>query len=188
MDCNIRQIEGEGNERKFELSFSSEKPYMRYFGNEILSHADGAVDLTRLNSIGVVLFNHNRDVIVGKVLKAWVEDNRGHAQIEFDTDDEAEKIYQKVLNKTLRGVSVGYNISVIENVQDGAVSSDGRFKGPCKIAKKWTPFEISIVSIPADETVGVGRAYETEGVSSFYYNERQLQINENLILTGGKGL
>ena len=157
-DCNIRQIEGEGNERKFELSFSSEKPYMRYFGNEILSHADGAVDLTRLNSIGVVLFNHNRDVIVGKVLKAWVEDNRGHAQIEFDTDDEAEKIYQKVLNKTLRGVSVGYNISVIENVQDGAVSS------------------------------GVGRAYETEGVSSFYYNERQLQINENLILTGGKGL
>ena len=185
-DCNIRQMEGEGNERKFELTFSSEKPYPRYFGDEILSHTDGAVDLTRLNSIGVVLFNHNRDAILGKIIKAWIEDNKGHAQIEFDKDEQSEVIYQKVLNQTLKGVSVGYNISVWESVEDKAVSLDGRFKGPCRIAKKWTPFEISIVSIPADETVGVGRSYEEEGVSSFYLNERQLQINKNLILTGGK--
>ena len=38
----------------------------------------------------------------------------------------------------------------------GKQSSDGRFTGPCSIAKRWTPYEISIVSVPADPTVGVG--------------------------------
>ena len=48
----IQRMEGEGNERKFTLSFSSEAPYARYWGVEILDHAPGAVDLNRLNDIG----------------------------------------------------------------------------------------------------------------------------------------
>lgn len=75
-DCSIRAMEGEGNERKFILSFSSEEPYDRWFGTEILSHSEGAVDLERLNSIGCVLYNHNRDKVIGKIVRAWVEDNR----------------------------------------------------------------------------------------------------------------
>lgn len=189
-DCSIRAMEGEGNERKFILSFSSEEPYERYWGVEILSHAEGAIDLTRLNTIGCVLFNHDRDKVLGKVLRAWVEDDRGNAEIEFDDDADAEVIYQKVKNKTLKGVSVGYRIHTWEEVAQGKKSSDGRFDGPCDIATYWEPFEISIVSVPADPTVGVGRSHEEEpkatepeaeekGVSSFYYNEKQLQINKN---------
>lgn len=186
-NCNITRMDGEGNERKFELSFSSEEPYERWFGMEILSHAEGALDLTRLNSIGVVLFNHDRDKVVGRINRAWVEGNRGKAEIEFDSDDAAEVIYQKVLSGTLKGVSVGYKVDVWEEVSANKQSADGRFTGPCDIATRWTPYEISIVSVPADPTVGVGRSQqdETKGVSSFYYNEKQLQINENL-LTGGK--
>lgn len=182
-DCSITRMEGEGNERKFTLSFSSEEPYSRWFGLEILSHSDGAMDLTRLNSIGVVLFNHDRDKVIGKINRAWVENNRGKAEIEFDTDDAADVIYQKVLSGTLKGVSVGYRVDIWEEVAANKLSSDGRFTGPCEIATKWTPFEISIVSVPADPTVGVGRSQEEpdEGVSSFYYNEKQLQINKNLL-------
>lgn len=62
----VRAEEGEEKARKVELSFSSEVPYSRYWGVEILDHADGAVDLTRLNEIGCVLFNHKRDVVIGK--------------------------------------------------------------------------------------------------------------------------
>lgn len=186
-NCSIRAVEGEGNERKFTLSFSSEEPYDRFWGTEILSHQEGAVNLSRLNSIGVVLFNHNRDKIIGKILSASIEDGRGKAEIEFDTDAEAEVIYQKVKSGTLKGVSVGYVVDVWEDVAANKQSSDGRFSGPCSIATKWTPYEISIVSIPADPTVGVGRSQEpeapavTEGVSGFYYDERQLQINNNLL-------
>lgn len=183
-------MEGEGNERKFILSFSSEEPYERYWGVEILSHASGAMDLTRLNSIGVVLFNHDRDEVLGKVLRAWVENNRGYAEIEFDDDPDADVIYQKVKSGTLKGVSVGYRVYNWEEVAANKMSSDGRFAGPCDIAILWEPFEISIVSVPADPTVGVGRSQEEpevvpseneKGVSSFYYDEKQLQINQNLL-------
>lgn len=185
-DCSIRAMEGEGNERKFILSFSSEEPYTRWWGVEILSHAEGALDLTRLNSIGCVLFNHDRDKVLGKVIRAWVEDNRGYAEIEFDEDAESEVIYQKVRSGTLKGVSVGYRVTNWEEVAANAVSTDGRFTGPCDIATRWEAFEVSIVSVPADPTVGVGRSHEEQvaepkGVSSFYYDEKQLQINKNLL-------
>ena len=190
-ECCLTRMEGEGNERKFTLSFSSEEPYNRWWGTEILSHTDNAVNLDRLNSIGVVLYNHNRDKVIGKILRAWVDDNRGYAEIEFDTDTEAEVIYQKVSGGTLKGVSVGYVVDVWEEVSANKQSSDGRFTGPCDIATRWTPYEISIVSVPADPTVGVGRSQEPDegkkGVSSFYYYEKQLQINKNH-LTGGKDL
>ncbi len=194
-DCSIRAMEGEGNERKFVLSFSSEEPYDRWFGTEILSHSEGAVDLERLNTIGCVLYNHNRDKVIGKIVRAWVEDNRGSAEIEFDDDAESEVIFQKVKGGTLKGVSVGYLVEVWEEVAANKKSSDGRFTGPCSIATKWTPHEISIVSIPADPTVGVGRSTEGDafrdegqeppqgnvGVGSFYFYEKQLQINNNLL-------
>ena len=169
----IREVEGQ--ERTFELSFSSEEPYMRWFGPEILDHSEGAVDLSRLQDIGIVLFNHKRDSIMGRINRVWVENNRGMAEITFDDDDEAEKIYQKVKNKTLKGTSVGYIVDVWEEVAPGKTSSDGRFAGPCSIAKKWTPYEISIVSIPADATVGVGRSDTTAHYETY---ERQLQVNK----------
>ena len=149
---------GEKDDRTFRLSFSSEEPYNRWFGPEILDHTDGCVDFSRLDSNPVVLFNHNRDVILGKINRAWVENGRGEAEITFDSDDEAEKIYQKVKGGTLKGVSVGYLVDSWEEVMPGKQSSDGRFTGPCSIAKRWTPYEISIVSVPADPTVGVGRS------------------------------
>lgn len=180
---SIRALEGEGNERKFELSFSSEEPYTRWFGPEILDHSEECVDLSRLNEIGVVLYNHNRDAVVGKITRAWVEGRRGKAEIEFDTDDESEVIYQKVKNGTLKGVSVGYVVDDWEEVMPGKQSEDGRFTGPCSIARKWAPYEISIVSVPADPTVGVGRDMTPESAEGetipLGLAERQLQINKN---------
>lgn len=179
--ASIREIEGEGNERKFILSFSSEEPYTRWWGVEILDHSDGAVDLTRLNEIGCLLFNHDRDEVLGKINRAWIENERGMAEVEFDSDDKAEVIYQKVKSGTLKGVSVGYVIDSWEEVMANKQSSDGKFTGPCDIARKWTPYEISIVSVPADPTVGVGRSYENvvSDVNNLDFYERQLQININ---------
>lgn len=179
-------MEGEGNERKFILSFSSEEPYNRGWCIEVLDHAPGAVNLTRLNDIGVLLFNHKRDEVLGKINRAWVEGNRCYAEVEFDDDEKAEVIFKKVKSGTLKGVSVGYRIESIEEVMPGKTSADGRFVGPCDIARKWEPFEISIASVPADPTVGVGREFEeSDGKRERRapsLQERQLQINFNKIL------
>ena len=138
---------------------------MRWFGQEILDHSDGCVNLDRLNSIGVVLYNHDRDKVIGKIDRAWIEDGRGYAEITFDSDDLSETIYQKVR----------------EEVMPNKQSQDGRFTGPCSIGRKWAPYEVSIVSVPADPTVGVGRSLDEGGVDDVYETyKRQLQYNQNL--------
>ena len=113
------------------------------------------------------------------------------AEVEFDTDEGSELIYQKVRGGTLKGVSVGYQIDSWEEVMPNKQSADGRFTGPADIARKWTPYEISIVSVPADPTVGVGRELEEEteqGAQSrtLDWYERQLQINQNIIQGGNQ--
>lgn len=189
MDAGIRALGEEKDGREFELSFSSEEPYTRWYGVEILDHSDGCMELERIQSIGVVLFNHKTDRVLGKITKAWKEDGRGKAHIEFDDDEEAEVIRKKVAGGTLKGVSVGYSVDAWEEVAAGKKSSDGRFTGPCYIAKKWTPLEVSIVSVPADPTVGVGRSEGMEGIETGLPDlellERIVLVNENQ-LKGGR--
>lgn len=174
-------LRSEETENTYTLSFSSEEPYLRYYGLEILDHADGAMDLTRLNSIGVLLFNHDTDRVVGRIVRAWVEDHRGMAEVTFDDDEEAEKIRRKVDSGTLKAVSVRYSVESWESVETGHTSTDGRFTGPCDIARKWTPLEVSIVSVPADPTVGVGRSADEDGArpGRLKAAERQTIINRN---------
>lgn len=178
--CGIRAVEGEGNERKFTLSFSSEEPYCRWFGVEVLSHKEGALNLERLNTIGCVLFNHNRDDVIGKITRAWVENERGMCEIELDDDELSEKIRKKIESGSLKGVSVGYMVDEWTEIPPGKKSDDGKHVGPCSIASRWTPLEVSVVSVPADPTVGVGRSMEEEkGVGRLYYAKKRLQINTN---------
>lgn len=148
--------------RTVELSFSSETPYGRWFGDEILCHDEECINLERFNNgLGTVLFNHDRDAVVGHIEKVWLEDNRGKALVRFDTDEQSETIFQKVQSGTLQGVSVGYAINRYEVLEDEETkSTNGRFNGPAYVVTDWEPLEISIVSVPADPTVGVGRSAE----------------------------
>lgn len=148
--------------RTVELSFSSETPYGRWFGDEILCHDEECINLERFNNgLGTVLFNHDRDAVVGHIEKVWLEDNRGKALVRFDTDEQSETIFQKVQSGTLQGVSVGYAINRYEVLEDeDTKSTNGRFTGPAYVVTDWEPLEVSIVSVPADPTVGVGRSAE----------------------------
>jgi len=112
----------------------------------------------------VLLFNHNRDAILGKIVRAWVDEsqNKALADVQFDTDEDSERIWEKVKSGTLRGVSVGYAVESWEEVAGGKMSSSGRVCGPAYVALRWSPLEISIVSVPADDSVGVGRQFEED--------------------------
>ena len=96
----------------------------------------------------------------------------------------------RAMKECMKTTSVGYQIDSWEEVMPNKQSADGRFTGPADIARKWTPYEISIVSVPADPTVGVGRELEeeteqgTQSRSTDWF-ERQLQINKNIINQGG---
>lgn len=173
--------------RTVELSFSSETPYGRWFGDEILCHDEECINLERFNNgLGTVLFNHDRDAVVGHIEKVWLDDNRGKALVRFDTDEQSETIFQKVQSGTLQGVSVGYAINRYEVLEDeDTKSTNGRFNGPAYVVTDWEPLEISIVSVPADPTVGVGRSAEeihtsidTQEDNTRMDQEKNLEVQE----------
>lgn len=169
----LREVDEE--KRKVHISFSSETPVDRFFGSEILCHDKECINLERLKEIGVALFNHNRDYVIGKPENIYLDENerRCHADLVFDDDEEADKIFKKVKKDILRGVSFGYSVECWEEVKAGATSSNGRFTGPAYVATKWTPLEVSIVSVPADSEVGVNR-----DCSSSFSPESETQINK----------
>ncbi|MCH9836276.1 phage major capsid protein [bacterium] len=135
-------------ERVMEFPFSSEYPVERYFGKEVLSHEMDAAILDRLNDGAPLLFNHDPDRVLGVVERAWVDGKkkRGYAKVRFSRSKAAQEILDDVRDGILRGVSFGYQIDDMQE-RDGSM-----------VATRWSPYEISVVSIPADPTVGVGRS------------------------------
>ncbi len=145
-------------DRTFEFPFSSEYPVARYFGNEILSHDEKAADLSRLNDSAPLLFNHNPDRVIGVVERAYIDGKRrrGYARVRFSRNDFAQEVLSDVKDGILRNVSFGYSIDKMEE------RGSGDF-----VATAWSPYEISVVSVPADKTVGIGRSLEpTEQAAS----------------------
>lgn len=145
--------------RSVTLSFASETPCLDYWGDkEILRCNDEAMDVQRFtDGVMPILYNHNRDVVVGKPTKVWTENGRALAAIEFATTEKAEEIMGLVRDGFLNGVSVGYRVMQWQVIEKGETTVDG-IEGPAWIAIRWEVFEISIVTVPADGTVGVGRA------------------------------
>lgn len=141
------------DERSIEFPFSSEFPVARYFGNEVLQHDERSADLSRLNDSAPLLFNHDPNKVIGVVERAWIDGNkkRGYATVKFSRNSFAQEVLADVRDGVLRNVSFGYAINDME--QRGS----GDF-----VATSWAPYEISVVSIPADPTVGVGRSFEAD--------------------------
>lgn len=181
-----------------EIAISSEAPYERWFGVEILRHTADAVDMSRLgDGRHPLLLNHDTDNQIGviksaridsdKVLRGLVKFSRGPLgqEIKMDVEDEIRSL-----------VSVGYFIEEIEEVEldekSGSYTTKRKFSGeeferemraqhgdnfyrsgqaaargkgeapPTFVVTRWVPFEGSIVPVPADVSVGVGRSAGVE--------------------------
>ncbi|MDN0679802.1 major capsid protein [Escherichia coli] len=155
--------EGHNDQYEFEIAFSSTQPYQRQFWDEqnqemvvldeILVHTPEAVDLSRLNNNAPLLFNHNFDNHIGVVCNARIDaDNVGRALVKFSKHGTlANDIRNKVIEGTMEKISVGYDIK--EYHIDYAKSQ--------LIVSKWIPHEISWVTVPADDSVGLNRSLNT---------------------------
>ena len=142
--------------RTVPISFSSEEPIPRWFGNEILLHGRDNVDLSHLKRTGATLFNHDPGRIVGPLTKVRLEGKRGMAVIGFDDDEEGNRAMAKVKSGSLRGVSVGYRVLKFREVLRDEVWNG--YEGPADVALRWMPYEVTLTPIPADASVGVGRS------------------------------
>ncbi|HHG3093086.1 TPA: phage major capsid protein [Vibrio parahaemolyticus] len=141
--------------RTVEVSFSSEIEVPRWFGTEVLDHSPGAVRLERLNDGGAVLMDHNRSDQVGVVEIASIDaDRKGRATLRFGRSERATDIFNDIVDGIRKKVSVHYKIFAYER-REGENGQPDTIK-----VTDWEPTEISIVAVPADASVGVGRSDE----------------------------
>lgn len=137
--------------RTVELAFASETPVEYWYGYEILQCRPDTVRLDRLNNAGALLCNHKWDEQIGVVTQATVEtDGKCRATVKFSRAVEAEEYFQDVIDGIRQLVSVGYLIHAVEERTEANVTT--------YTVTDWEPYEISLVSVPADVTVGVGRS------------------------------
>ena len=156
-EFNLVREDLDEDKREIPLAFSSESPYERYFGLEVLDHSPASVRLGRLNDGGALLLNHDTDKQIGVVEFAKVDiDKKGRAVVRFSKSALGEEIYNDVKDKIRTKVSVGYMVHdmVLEESKDDGLDTYR--------VRDWEPLEISIVSVPADSSVGVNRELEVE--------------------------
>jgi HK97 family phage major capsid protein len=159
-EYELRKEDVNQDSRTVALTFSSEEPYDRWFGVEILDHSKKAVMLDRLNQGGPLLVGHNPDDHVGVVEEAKVgSDRRGRAVVRLGKSARAQEIFQDVADGIRRNVSVGYRVHqmVLEKSDKTEAGELNTYR-----VTRWEPLEVSLVSVPADNSVGVGRAAELE--------------------------
>ncbi|ARV17481.1 hypothetical protein AEP_00521 [Curvibacter sp. AEP1-3] len=136
------------------LAFASETPYERYWGIEILDCTATSMRTGRLRSGANLLCDHDTRDVVGVIESVEIGPDRvGRAVVRFGKSARAEEVWQDVVDGIRRNVSVGYMIHKAQLVE----SADGV---ETYRVTDWEPFEVSMVSVPADATVGVGRSAE----------------------------
>ena len=144
--------------RTVNLAFASDKPVGHWFGELQLSMEKGAMRTSRLESGAPLLMDHNTRDQIGVVESYAIgTDGIARAMVRFDTSQRAEEIFQSVKNGIRRNVSVGFMVYEMHQVK-AAKDQPDLFR-----SDDWEPYEVSIVAVPADISVGVGRSLDAEG-------------------------
>lgn len=163
----LAQIRGSHAEREFRvdrgaidekrrtawLSIASEQPYERWWGVEILAISDEAINAERLKAGAALLVNHDASDHVGIVDDYQITGGKLRVQARFGRGARADEVWRDVLDGIRVSTSVGYQIDELELVRKEGDINHYR-------VTLWTPFEGSLVSVPADSTVGVARGHE----------------------------
>ncbi|WP_325437843.1 prohead protease/major capsid protein fusion protein [Pseudomonas nitroreducens] len=132
---------------------------------EELEVSEQAVRLDRLNNGAPLLNTHKADDlgdVIGVVERAWLEGGKGHALVRFSKREDADRVFQDVVDKILRKISVRYAVHRYQ------ITEDSEDKLPTYRAVDWEPLELSVVPIPFDD----GATIRSAGGAANYTGQR----------------
>jgi len=163
------------DDRRVSMSISSEEPVERSFGLEVLEHTDESIDLSRLNSgHAPLLLDHDLTKQIGVVERTYLDkaDRKLRSVVRFGKSELAREVYDDVKDGIRSNVSIGYQVKNMEakNDRSGTVS-----------VNSWLPYEASIVSVPADNNVGVNRSAEIEKPVIQIKEQKMTEVNQDEI-------
>jgi len=158
-ESNEPDDQEDADEDRFDMSFSSEAPVSRWFGDEILDHSAGCVDMTRAAEGLAYLVDHDTGDQVGIVENLRIEKKKLRGTVRFSRSQRGQDIKRDVQDKIRPFTSIGYRVNemVLEKEEKAANGTKRTYR-----VSKWTPMEGSTVAVPADVTVGAGRAQGQE--------------------------
>ena len=142
------------DDRRVRMSLSSEEPVERSFGMEVLEHTEEAIDMSRIASGNAPLLkDHDMTAQIGIVEEAYLDraERKLRAVVRFGKSALAREVYEDVKDGVVRNVSIGY---IVKNMEQ-------RGNNGTVMVNQWTPYEASIVAVPADNVgAGIGRSAE----------------------------
>lgn len=162
--------------RTVRVGVSSEEPVKREFGMEVMDHSKENMNLEFLNSgRAPLLLDHDMEKQIGVVESVELDENarRLRASVRFGKGEQASEVFDDVVDGIRQNISVGYRV-------DKKVEREDDPEDHYRVAT--TPMEISIVSIPADQSslVGVGRSSSETLKSTILIKEKDMSENIDL--------
>ena len=133
--------------RVVHASLSSETPVKRWFGTEKLVHEKAAVNLERAADGLPLLFGHDQTQPIGLARNVRLDGEKLRAELHFSNNTRASEVWQDVNDGFLRNISIGYQVNKFEETDN---SDEVRIT-------QWSVLEASVVSVPADNFVGINR-------------------------------
>ena len=161
IELDERALEG----RTIEASLSSELPVNRGEFNEILVHDNSAINMERADIGLPLLFGHDQSDPIGTVENIRIANRKLQGTLRLGQSSRATEVWNDIKSKVLRFLSIGYSIDdVVEEGRNMFVNS-------------WTPYEVSVVGVPADHSVGIQRSYP-KSKESIMENKIEKELSE----------
>jgi HK97 family phage major capsid protein len=177
----LKLIQYDEAKRTVRIPFSSDEPVDRWYGTEILSHEAGAVRIDVRQKFMNLLYNHDMNMLLGRVLQVDLENGRTYGTVRFGNDELGKWALGQVLDEILVNVSIRYEVyKWMEDVEAQSYT-----------AMDWEPVEYSMVTVPADATVGGGRSLDggdnliLKGNEMKFNQRKQNAVAENVRTGGG---
>lgn len=176
-ELQVDEIQSSEDVNVISFSCASSLPYVKRDKRgrdyaEVLLITDESIDFTRLvDGRAPLLLQHNDDDQIGVVERAWIENEKLYVSVRFSKSPHAQEILQDVKDGIRRNISIGYGILDSYNQEKAG-------ELPVEIVTRFIVYEISIVSIPADYEVGVGRSLETEDSSNMEEEDKKNEAEE----------
>ena len=168
--------------RRVHIGVSSEEPVERSFGMEVLGHSADDINMEFINSgRAPLLLDHDMTKQIGVIEEFKLDETakRTTAVVRFGKSALAREVFEDVADGIRMNISVGYRIDKLERYEN---NSETYYKA------KWTPMEVSSVSVPADQSrlVGVGRSKDKQHKNievKLMENEKKQDINLDEVRT-----
>lgn len=144
----LERKQADNEARTVPASLSSDVVLDRGYYKETLSHEKGAIDLTRSIDGLPLLFNHDQSKPIGIIQGITNKDGKLRGVLHFSNNELAVSVFRDIQEGFLKDISVSYRVNDYEERNDDEM-----------YVKNWTILEGSVVTVPADQSVGINRSF-----------------------------